>query len=64
MDQTAKHLIRQSLTRIGELAAHPAGLVVSRVAKVTRLGLRLAEPLWIAMLSWLRPRLIVVPRSS
>jgi low affinity Fe/Cu permease len=24
MDQTAQHLIRQSLTRIGELAAHPA----------------------------------------
>ena len=24
MDQMAKHLVRQSLTRIGELAAHPA----------------------------------------
>jgi len=24
MDQTAKHLVRHSLTRIGELAAHPA----------------------------------------
>ena len=24
MDQTAQHLVRQSLTRIGELAAHPA----------------------------------------
>jgi low affinity Fe/Cu permease len=24
MHQTAKHLVRQSLTRIGELAAHPA----------------------------------------
>ena len=28
MDQTAKHLIRQSLTRIGELAAHPAAFGV------------------------------------
>ena len=24
MDKTAKHLVRQSLTRVGELAAHPA----------------------------------------
>jgi low affinity Fe/Cu permease len=28
MDQTAKHLIRRSLTRIGELAAHPAAFGV------------------------------------
>jgi low affinity Fe/Cu permease len=28
MDKTAKHLVRQSLTRVGELAAHPAAFGV------------------------------------